>query len=90
MIPPEAVVHVGRSDYVLVRDGRTDWRVTDVEVGELHKTAVEVLGGLRAGDTIAGHGVILLKPCIIEALQMPSSTPALHAQTSSSQRESSL
>ena len=81
LIPPEAVVHVGRSDYVLVRDGSDDWRVTEVQVGELHKTSVEVLGGLRAGDKIAGQGVILLKPCIIEALQTPASTQALHAQT---------
>ncbi len=90
LIPPEAVVHVGRSDYVLVRDGSDDWRVTDVQVGELQKTAVEVLGGLRAGDKIAGHGVILLKPCIVEALQMSGSTPPIHAQTDSSWRESRL
>ena len=68
----------------------SDWRVTEVQVGELHETAVEVLGGLHAGDKIAGQGVILLKPCIIEALQTPSSTQALHAQTSSSPRESRL
>ena len=47
LIPPEAVVHVGRSDYVLRRDGSGDWRVTEVQVGELHETAVEVLGGLQ-------------------------------------------
>ena len=42
---------------------------------------MEVLGGLQAGDKIAGRGVILLKPCIIEALQTPASTQVLHAQT---------
>ena len=90
LIPPEAVIHVGHSDYVLVRDGNKDWRVTDVQVGELHKAALEVLSGLRAGDRIAGKGVILLKPCIIEALQSPSPTQALHAQNGSSPKESRL
>ncbi len=90
LIPPEAVVHVGRADYVLVRDSSDDWRVTEVQVGELHKTSVEVLGGLRAGDKIAGHGVILLMPCIIEALQTPGSPQALHAQSSSLPREGRL
>ena len=90
LIPPEAVVHVGRSDYVLVRDANSDWRVTEVQVGELHNAAVEVLGGLRAGDKIASQGVILLKPCIIESLQTPSSTQALHVQSNSPPRESRL
>ena len=75
---------------MLVCDGSKDWRVTDVQVGELHEAAVEVLSGLRAGDKIAGKGVILLKPCIIEALQTPRLTPGLHAQTSRSQRENCL
>ena len=90
MIPPEAVVHVGRSDYVLVRGENDDWRVTDVQLGELHKTSVEVLSGLSAGDKIAGQGVILLKPCIIEALQSLGSTRDLHAQTGGSSKESQL
>ncbi len=90
LIPLEAVVHVGRSDYVLLHDGNGDWRVTDVQVGELHKTAVEVLGGLHAGDQIAGQGVILLKPCIVDALQASNATPALHAQASSSSEGSRL
>ena len=90
LVPSEAIVHVGRSDYVLLRGENEDWRVTEVQVGELHETSVEVLGGLHAGDKIAGRGVILLKPCIIEALQMPTSPQALHAQTSSSSRESRL
>jgi hypothetical protein len=68
LIPPEGVVHIGRSDYVLVRNDN-DWRVTEVQVGELHDKGVEVVGGLHAGDRIAGQGAILLKPCIIQALQ---------------------
>ncbi len=80
LIPPAAVVHVGRSDYVLRRDSTGGWRVTNVQVGELHQTTVEVLGGLHAGDRIAAQGVILLKPCIIDALQTPEAAPTLHAQ----------
>ena len=90
LIPPEAVVHIGRSDYVLVRRGSNNWRVTDVQIGELQKTAVEVLSGLRPGDKIAGQGVILLKPCIIESLQSPSSIQALHARSGGSPKESCL
>lgn len=77
LIPPEAVVHVGRADYVLVGDGNNQWRVTEVQVGELHEKGVEVVGGLRAGDQVAGQGVILLKPYIIQALQTGKATQTL-------------
>ncbi len=66
---PEAIVHVGHSDYVLVRRSSEDWRVTEVQVGELHDGSVEILGGLRAADQVAAQGVILLKPYMIQALQ---------------------
>jgi multidrug efflux pump subunit AcrA (membrane-fusion protein) len=49
--------------------------VTEVQVGELRDTAVEILSGLQAGDRVAGHGAILLKPFMIQALQTRS-TPA--------------
>ena len=84
LIPAEAIVHVGRFDYVLVRNESDDWRVTEVQVGEMHETAVEVLGGLRAGDQVAAQGVILLKPCIIEALRARPSTRALQTRAPSS------
>jgi len=76
LVPPEGIVHVGRSDYVLVRNGSRDWRVTEVQVGELHETGLEIVGGLRAGDQVAGQGAILLKPYIIQALQTRPSTQA--------------
>ena len=82
LIPPEAIVHVGRADYVLVGNGNGDWRVTEVSVGELHDAAVEILGGLHAGEQVAGKGAILLKPYIIQAVQTRSSTHVL--QTASS------
>ncbi len=83
LIPAEAVVHVGRADYVLVSDGSGEWNVTEVQVGELHEKGVEVVDGLRAGDQVAGQGVILLKPYIIQALQARPSTPALRTQAQS-------
>jgi membrane fusion protein, heavy metal efflux system len=74
LIPAEGIVHVGRSDYVLVHHGLSDWRVTEVQVGELHDSGMEILAGLHAGQQIAGQGAILLKPLIIEAL-LPSTHP---------------
>jgi hypothetical protein len=85
LIPPESVVHVGRADYVLVGNGNGDWRVTEVLVGELHDAAVEILGGLHAGQQVAGKGAILLKPYIIQAVQTRSSTHPF--QTGSSEGE---
>ena len=70
LIPPESVVHVGRSDYVLVRDGQNHWQVTEVQTGELHDDGMEIVHGLREGEQIAGQGAILLKPLIIQALQL--------------------
>jgi multidrug efflux pump subunit AcrA (membrane-fusion protein) len=69
LIPSEGIVHVGRTDYVLVGCSESDWQVTEVQVGDLHESAVEILGGVRAGDRVAGRGAILLKPYIIQALQ---------------------
>jgi hypothetical protein len=77
LLPPESIVHVGRADYVLVATGQGDWRVTEVQVGELHDSAVEILSGLRVGDRVAGDGVILLKPVMIQALQAQGTPQAL-------------
>ena len=72
LVPSESIVHIGESDYVLVRqnDSDTDWNVTEVQIGELHETDVEVFSGLEDGDQVAGKGVILLKPIIAESLRM--------------------
>jgi len=72
LVTAAGVVHVGRTDYMLVQDGRA-WRVTPVQVGELHGTTVEILDGLRASDRVVGQGAILLKPLVMEALQRQSS-----------------
>lgn len=78
LIPPEGVVHVGRSDYVLVREAKSDWRVAEVQVGELHEAGMEIVGGLRSGDEIAGRGAVLLKPFIIQSLQANKKQPSNH------------
>jgi hypothetical protein len=69
MMPPEGVVHVGRRDYALVRTAEGNWQVTEVQVGEQHDAALEILGGLNAGDRVAARGAILLKPMIVQVLQ---------------------
>jgi multidrug efflux pump subunit AcrA (membrane-fusion protein) len=69
LVPANAVIHVGRSDYVLVGTEPGVWKVTEVKVGELHGTRVEVLEGLKPGQQVIGSGAILLKPFIVQALQ---------------------
>ncbi|MCS7270136.1 MAG: efflux RND transporter periplasmic adaptor subunit [Gemmataceae bacterium] len=68
LIPADAVLHVGRSDYVLVAAGDDTWRVTEVQVGEPHQGEGEILEGLREGEQILGKGAILLKPAVVQAL----------------------
>ncbi|MDY3561088.1 efflux RND transporter periplasmic adaptor subunit [Gemmata sp. JC673] len=69
LAPGEGVVHVGRADYMLVAAPAAGaWRVTQVEVGELRGSRVEVLRGLNAGDRVLGQGSILLKPVIAKAV----------------------
>ncbi|MCL2744427.1 MAG: efflux RND transporter periplasmic adaptor subunit [Planctomycetaceae bacterium] len=69
-VPPESIVHIGGSDYVLVRKSDSDWIVTKVQIGELHEAGAEVHSGLEDGAQIAGKGVILLKPTIAESLRL--------------------
>lgn len=69
LVPANAVVHVGRSDYVLVGAAPGVWKVVEVRIGELHGARVEVLDGLKTGQEVIGTGAILLKPFIVHALQ---------------------
>src|SRR5439155_8667 len=57
-IPADGVVHVGRFDYVLLRNGADTWRVTELRLGESFGLEVEVLDGLKRGDRILGRGAI--------------------------------
>jgi cobalt-zinc-cadmium efflux system membrane fusion protein len=68
LVPPEAVVHVGRKDYVLTRRASGPWDVQEVDVGESHGDRVEVRGGLKEGGEVLGRGAILLKPYMVQAL----------------------
>src|SRR5262249_48844935 len=69
LVPVNAVVHVGRSEYVLAGTEPGVWKVTEIKIGELHGNRVEVLEGLKPGQQVIGSGAILLKPVIVESLQ---------------------
>lgn len=69
LVPFAGVIHVGGSDFMLVRAGGGDWRIAAVEIGEPYEARVEVIAGLQAGDEVAGEGAILLKPIIVEAME---------------------
>jgi cobalt-zinc-cadmium efflux system membrane fusion protein len=69
LIPTEAILHIGRADYVLIHDGGNNWRVTDVKVGDLHGERVEILDKSLEGQRILTKGAILLKPLALLALQ---------------------
>ncbi len=68
LLPADGVLHVGRSDYVLVEAEPGVWRVTEVKVGEQDGTRVEILDGLQGGERVIGSGAILLKPVVAQAV----------------------
>jgi hypothetical protein len=69
LAPADAIIHIGRADYVLVYVSESTWWVASVKVGEIRNNTVEILEGLQDGEQIAGRGAILLKPSMIKALQ---------------------
>ncbi len=69
LVSADSVLHVGRSDYVLVESGPRVWRVTEVKVGEQDGTRVEVVDGLQGGERVIGKGAILLKPLVVQAIR---------------------
>ncbi|QJW99155.1 efflux RND transporter periplasmic adaptor subunit [Frigoriglobus tundricola] len=77
LAPADGVVHVGRTDYLLVATPSQDvWRVTPVEVGELREGRLEIVKGLKPGDRVLGQGTILLKPAIVVAVGSNDFGPA--------------
>jgi hypothetical protein len=69
LVPADAVLHVGRSDYVLVGGGEPGtFRVTPVRVGESYEGRLQVAEGVKAGDRVLASGAILLKPYVTSAL----------------------
>jgi len=69
LVPAEALLHVGRGDFVLVRSEQSPWRVQDVEVGEDHGDRVELLRGATAGQEVITGGAVLLKPLVVQVLE---------------------
>lgn len=53
-LPPEALRKFGERDFVVVRDGALEKRVT-VGVGIRGTDRIEILSGLRAGDVVVGQ-----------------------------------
>jgi hypothetical protein len=68
LLPADAVLHVGRADYVLVGAEPGLFKVTPVRVGDSYDGRVQVVDGVRAGDRVVGDGAILLKPYVAGAL----------------------
>lgn len=75
LVPADALLHIGRNDYVLVADGENVWRVAEVQVGDPYRNEVQILEGLKAGERIIAGGAILFKPLAIRALQTAGAGP---------------
>ncbi|SFI16155.1 efflux RND transporter periplasmic adaptor subunit [Planctomicrobium piriforme] len=86
-VPADSVIHIARDDYVLVIEedksaiskgnGETNsqrlrFRGSPITVGNAVQGRVEVLQGLKAGEQIAAGAVILLKPTLSSALDLPT------------------
>jgi HlyD family secretion protein len=72
--PAESILHINRSDYILVAGKDNLLRVAEVQIGEPHLEEVEILGGLLEGDRIVANGAILFKPVVIRSLVVPAET----------------
>ena len=87
-INASSVIHIGRSDYVLVvnskegevndpakslSDSKTlSLRATTVKVSDIFNGSVDILGGLNTGDTIVSNNAILLQPVVVASLRIAS------------------
>jgi membrane fusion protein, heavy metal efflux system len=69
LLPADAVLHVGRADYVLVSGAPGVFHVTPVRVAESTEERLQVIEGAKAGDRVLGSGAIFLKPYVDGALQ---------------------
>jgi hypothetical protein len=66
--PSDGVLHIGKSDYLIVSRGGDRWAVTDVGLGESRGPECEILRGVDGEAKVLGPGAILLKPFVIDAL----------------------
>lgn len=64
LVPSTAVIHIGRDDYVWMRDAEVaeHWRLAQVQIGDGRRGMVEVLSGLDDATEVIIEGAILLKP----------------------------
>jgi Cu(I)/Ag(I) efflux system membrane fusion protein len=60
-VPPAAIIHNGAASYVWKQTGERQFRRVGVRLGEGTATAVPVLAGLQAGDTVVTTGAYLLE-----------------------------
>lgn len=84
-IPASAVIHIGRTDYVLAADSAEGTgaevlhlKVLPVVVQELSDGRVEVESGISSGQRIVIQNAILLKPVAISSLSTEKSTVVSH------------
>lgn len=64
VIPEEALLPQGRSNYVMVVDTSADNRVErrEVTIGSRRPGYVEIVRGLSAGETVVTHGAVRIRP----------------------------
>lgn len=62
LVPNEAVIHIGRYEYVFKQAEPGRFAVVRIEAMEPQGDVSEVAAGLQAGDQIVSAGAILLKP----------------------------
>jgi hypothetical protein len=84
LAPADGIIHVGRTDYILVAAGPNLWRVTPVKVGASREGQFEIVNWVKPGDPfhepgsvaikptdrVMGEGAILLKPAIVKAVDV--------------------
>jgi membrane fusion protein, heavy metal efflux system len=68
LISTDALIHIGRSDYVLRQTGEGRYALVKVDVAEPEGDVAEVIHGLSAGDRVVTGGAVLLKPLAVQAL----------------------
>ena len=79
-VPADCILHIGSDDVILVV--KPDGNSTDSSLLEIRTLAcqeqinseVEVRSGVKVGETVVAKNAILLKPIIVKALAMTSSS----------------
>jgi RND family efflux transporter MFP subunit len=59
-VPASAVARTSEATFVRIQDGSAEW--VNVQTGELDGKLLEVVGGLREGDTVAVRGTDEVRP----------------------------